>query len=156
MVTRTLAGSALTLMLAFTGSAQPPTPQPPPGSPGAAAAPNAFRAKQVLGSKVLIQNNTAVGTVDDIVISDAGEVEYLVVNNDGKYTTVPWSAAAFNYEQRVATVNIAPAQYNVIPTYTATTYPQFFAPAYRSEVYKFYGLTPGQQRRMERREIRRP
>src|SRR5438874_6268780 len=151
MVIRTLTGSALILLLAFTGSAQPPVPQPPPGSPGAAGTPNAFRAKQILGSKVLIQNNTAVGTVDDIVLSDAGEVEYLIVINDGKYVTVPWSAATYNYQQRVATVNIAPEQFKVIPTYTATTYPQFFTPEYRTQVYKYYGVTPGQMRRMERR-----
>ena len=32
-----------------------------------------------------------------------------------------WGAAAYNYEQRVAIVNITPAQFKVIPTYTATT-----------------------------------
>jgi hypothetical protein len=31
-----------------------------------------YRAKQVLGTKILIQGDTAIGTVDDIVFDDAG------------------------------------------------------------------------------------
>ena len=35
--------------------------------------------------------------------------------------------------------------------FTATQYPAFAAPAYRTQVYQLYGLTPGQQRRAIRR-----
>ena len=48
-------------------------------------------------------------------------------------------------------MNITVDQFKVVPTYTATTYPAWFTPTYRSEVYKYYGLTPGQFRRIERR-----
>ncbi|HEY2910548.1 MAG TPA: PRC-barrel domain-containing protein, partial [Gemmataceae bacterium] len=44
-----------------------------------AVMPHSIRAKQVIGAKVNIQNNVAIGTVDDIVLSDAGDVEYLIV-----------------------------------------------------------------------------
>ena len=40
--------------------------------------------------------------------------------------------------------------YKTIPTYTTTSYPDFFAPAYRTTTYKYYGLTPGQLRRLNR------
>ena len=97
-----------------------------------------------------------MGTVEDIVLSDEGVVDYLIVSNDGKLVTVPWDAAKFDFGKRMATVNIAPERFQQIPTYTTTNYPNFYAPAYRTEVYKAYGLTPGQQRRLERRQERRP
>jgi hypothetical protein len=130
-------------------AAQPPAAQPP--ASGSEPAPAAVRAKQVLGTKVSIQGNISIGTVEDIVFSDAGQVEYLVVNNEGKLVTVPWSAATFNFEKQTAVVNLSAAQFKAVPTFTVTTYPAFFAPTYRAEVYKLYGLTPGQLRRLERR-----
>jgi hypothetical protein len=154
MTKKALFLSVLGLMMVATADAQPPVPQPPPGSP--TAAPVAYRAKQILGAKVLLQGNATAGTVDDIVFDDAGNVEYLIVVDNGMYRTVPWAAAKYNLDQRTAVVNITPDQYKVIPTYTTTTYPQFFTPTYRTTTYKYYGLTPGQLRRIERREGIRP
>lgn len=151
---------AITLGGAATAVADPPPPtraaaaQPSGTDPN--ALPRPLRAKQLIGTKISMQNNTSIGTVDDIVLSDSGEVEYLIVANaDGKLVTVPWSAAIFNPVQRTAVVNITPEQYKAIPSYSTTTYPDFFAPTYRTETYKYYGLTPGQLRRMERR-LNRP
>ena len=96
----------------------------------------------MLGTKVNIQGNVNIGTVEDIVFDDAGQVEYLVVDNGGKLVSVPWEAAKFNFQQRTATLNITQEQFRTIPTYTVQTYPQFFTPAYRTQVYKYYGMTP--------------
>jgi hypothetical protein len=74
-----------------------------------------------------------------------------VANN--KLVTVPWQAVKFNLDKRVATVHIGQKQYQQIPTYTPQTYPTFFAPAYRTQVYGYYGLTPGQERRAARRGV---
>jgi hypothetical protein len=146
--------SVLTLTLAATADAKRPAPPQPAGS--LAAAPVAYRAKQILGSKVLLQGNAAAGTVDDIVFDDQGNVEYLVVVDNGQYRTVPWAAAKYNLDQRVAVVNVTAEQYKVVPVFTAQTYPNFYAPDYRTQVYKYYGMTPGQLRRIERREGLRP
>jgi len=140
------AAFALTLGAVGLSYAQPPVTSTAPGSD-----PSAYRAKEILGAKINIQNNTAIGTVDDIVFSSAGDVEYLIVNNDGKFVTVPWAAITFNAAQKSAVVDLTPEQYKVIPTYSATTYPQFLTPTYRTEIYKTYGLTPGQFRKIERR-----
>ncbi len=108
-----------------------------------------YRAKEVLGSKIMI-GTTSVGTVDDIVFDDAGNLEYLIVDNGGKLTTVPWEAATFDVAKKQAVLSITPDQFKVIPTYTVTTYPSFYTPAYRTEVYKHYGVTPRELRRIER------
>lgn len=113
--------------------------------------PQEYRVKNILGTKVSIQGDISIGTVDDIVFSDDGYVEYLIVNNEGQMRTVPWAAAKFNFERKTATVNITQSQYQSVPTFTADRYPTFFAPAYRQEIYRFYGLTPRDMRRFDRR-----
>ncbi len=110
-----------------------------------------YRAKQIIGSQVGLDGNASVGTVDDIVLDENGNVDYLIVMvADKKLITVPWDAASFNVEKRVATVRITPKQFQEIPTYTVDHYPVFSAP-YRTQVYKYYGLTPAQERRVIRR-----
>ncbi len=113
---------------------------------------NQFRAKQVLGMKITFKGDSAaVGTVDDLVFDDAGNLEYLIVDNGGKLTTVPWEAAMFDVEKKTAWLSISPDQYKVIPTYSTTTYPNFYTPTYRTEIYKSYGLTPRELRILRRR-----
>lgn len=110
-----------------------------------------YRAKRILGTGVQIEGNISIGTVDDIVFRDDGIVEYLVVLNEGKLISIPWEAAKFNFEKKTATVGITREQYKLIPTFTIETYPRFFTPEYQIQTYKFYGLTPGQERRLERK-----
>jgi hypothetical protein len=146
-----LRSTSAALLLAVGGLALAADP-PKPGVPPAPAAVPTFRAKQVLGTKIMIQNNTAIGTVDDIVFDEAGNLDYLIVaTSDSKLITVPWDAAKFDLEKKTGVVNITPEAYKTIPTYTVTTYPQFYTPAYRTDIYKVYGLTPRELRRLERR-----
>jgi sporulation protein YlmC with PRC-barrel domain len=111
-----------------------------------------YRAKQILGARVNLEGNNSVGTVDDIVLDENGNVDYLIVaNQDDKLVTVPWDAARFNVEKRIAVVNIPQQKFRQAPTYTVDQYPVFSAPAYRTQVYRYYGLTPHEQRRAIRR-----
>jgi len=112
------------------------------------------RARSILGSKVSISGGRSAGTVEDIVMSNDGVVEYLVVSDGGRLRTVPWEATRFDYGRRAATIDIAPERFEKIPTYTTERYPNFYAPTYREQVYKYYNLKPGQQRRLERQEKR--
>ncbi|MDB5340773.1 MAG: PRC-barrel domain protein [Planctomycetaceae bacterium] len=144
-------GSALVLVATLV-SANFVSAQAPAAKPAGASSGQVFRAKQVIGSQVNIEGDASVGTVDDIVLDDHGNVDYLIViNADNKLVTVPWDAAAFNIEKRIATVRIAPKVYQQIPTYTTEQYPTFAAPTYRTQIYKYYGITPGAERRAVRR-----
>jgi hypothetical protein len=161
MLKRSLfAGSVLAAGVAFLVAQQPPPPATPaaPAQPGQPATTKTYRAKELLGTKMSIEGNTNVGTVDDIVFSDEGVIQYLIVTTaDNKLFTVPWDAAKFDWAKRTAVIPINQERFRTIPTYTVETYPQFYTPAYRTEIYRVYGLTPGQERRLERqlrREIR--
>ena len=148
MFRKLLASAALVALATTTAFAQVPAT----GSPAPVKGANSqFRAKQILGSQIMIQGNTAVGTVDDLVFDEAGNLEYLVVENAGKLSTVPWEAAKFDLEKKMAVLPLTVAQYNLIPTYTTTTYPSYYTPAYRTQMYKFYNLTPRELRRIDRR-----
>ncbi len=148
MFRKLLASAALVALATTTAFAQVPAT----GSPAPVKGANSqFRAKQILGSQIMIQGNTAVGTVDDLVFDEAGNLEYLVVENAGKLSTVPWEAAKFDLEKKMAVLPLTAAQYNLIPTYTTTTYPSYYTPAYRTQMYKFYNLTPRELRRIDRR-----
>lgn len=111
-----------------------------------------FRAKQILGFKVFIQGDMAVGSVDDIVIDDHGNVDYLIVaTSENQLLTVPWDAVRLHPGKRLAVVHISQAAFQKVPTYTAKQYPVYTAPTYRTQVYQHYGLTPSQERRVIRR-----
>jgi hypothetical protein len=114
------------------------------------------RAKSILGAKVNVKGDTNVGTVEDIVLSSEGVVDYLIVSQEGKMTTVPWDASTFDYEKRTAVISIPIETYRKIPTYSADRYPNFYAPTYREQIYGYYGMKPGAARRLERRLDRRP
>ena len=111
-----------------------------------------YRAKQLLGAAVSIEGDASVGTVDDIVLDNQGNVDYLIVGNDeGKLVTVPWDATQFSAEKRTARVRIAPKRFREIPTYSVQEYPLFSTPNYREQVYQYYGLTVPEVRRQVRK-----
>lgn len=153
MLSNIVRGSALAAFLfAATATAQQPIPQPIPQPVPGSVAVKSYRAKEVLGTKVSLKDGTsAAGIVDDLVFDEGGNLEYMIVENGGKLYTVPFDAATFDPAKKVAILPITVEQYRVIPTYTTTTYPTFYAPAYRSEVYKVYGLTPRDLRILRRR-----
>jgi len=93
--------------------------------PGTGSPTTGVRAKSLLGTTVTLQGGTRAGTIEDIVLSNDGVVDYLIVSEGGKLVTVPWDAVNFNYQKRTATINLAPEQYRRIPTYTTTEYPQY-------------------------------
>lgn len=117
-----------------------------------APARQSHKAKSVLGSKVSIQEGLVIGTVDDIIFNDDGYIDYLVVLNEGKYVLVPWEAAKFDFAKRTASVEITPERFREVPTFTQERWPNVYDPAYRVQVYGYYGLKPGAERRLERRE----
>lgn len=139
-------GSALIIVAAIAGSSLVTADDKSPAS-----SPH-YRAKQILGSKVSIDGKMEVGIVDDIVLDEHGNVDYLIVVNEdnNKLVTVPWDATRFNAEKRSAVVRIAPEKYKRIPTYTIEQYPLFSTPTYRTQTYKYYGLTPAAERRLMR------
>jgi len=142
---------ALIVGLGMTGVANAQARAKPEARDDQPAEASNYRAKEILGAKVHIEGDKMVGTVDDIVLDDAGNVDYLIVLMSNKeLVSVPWDAASFEPKQRTAKVAISPEKFEKVPTYTTEKYPTF-TPQYRTDTYRYYGLTPGQTRRAVRR-----
>lgn len=144
------ATSALTLTVA---QADPPVGANPTGpAVDVAGTPNAsggvsYRAKELIGATVTLEGGTSAGTIEDIVIEDNGNVEFVIVSIANKQlVAIPWAAARYDATQRVIFVNIAPERFRQIPTFVVGRYPVFTAPAFRTQVYGFFNLQAGQRR----------
>lgn len=117
--------------------------------------PRPLRASQVIGSKVSVQDGTGVGTVSDIVLSEGGDVEYMIVSHDGQMKTVPWRAARYDEQKRSAVIQVTPQAYQQVPTYTQQQYPNFYNPDYRNRTYQQYNVEPQPLRRMLNNEVQK-
>jgi|GEM_PF-3030422 len=104
--------------------------------------------KQILGANFLVEDEKIAGTVDNVIVDENGNVDFLVVVNRNNYfVTVPWDIARFNIERRTVFVPITEARFLQAPIYTSEHYPNYSAAAYRNQVYRFFGLTPARERR---------
>jgi sporulation protein YlmC with PRC-barrel domain len=119
-----------------------------------AAAGEARRATSIMGSTVTIRGGTSVGKVEDIVFNNDDYIEYLVVAEGGKNVLIPWQAAKYDIGKRAVTVDVAVDRYREIPTFARDRWPNVYDPEYQQKIYGYYGLRPGQERRIERRQNR--
>jgi hypothetical protein len=113
------------------------------------------RASSIIGARVSIQGDVAIGKVEDLVLNQNGTVEYLVVLNEDKYVLVPWAAAKLDPGQRTVVVEIRQEKFREVPTFTRESWPNFSDTQYIERINTYYGVKPGRDRRIERREDRR-
>jgi len=113
------------------------------------------RASSIIGATVRIHDNVTIGKVDDLVLDQNGTVEYLVVLNENKYVLVPWGAAKLDPAQRTVMVEIRQDKFREVPTFTRETWPNFSDTQYIERINTYYGVKPGRERRIERRDNRR-
>jgi PRC-barrel domain len=114
------------------------------------------RITEVIGARVTIQNNLSVGKVEDLVINENGCIDYLVVLNEDKYVLVPWTSADVSFERRAVAIEIAQERFREVPTFTRDRWPNLSDRAYVEKLNTYYGVRPGRERRIERRQDRRP
>ena len=113
------------------------------------------RASSIIGARVSIQGDVAIGKVEDLVLNQNGTVEYLVVLNEDKYVLVPWGAAKLDAGQRTVVVEIRQERFREVPTFTRESWPNFSDTQYIERIHTYYGVKPGRERRIERKDDRR-
>src|SRR5262245_59903667 len=60
----------------------------------------------VIGGGFVVDGGTRFGKVEDIVISHAGGIEFVVVGYEDRYYPIPWSVVSVNFSERVIAVDI--------------------------------------------------
>jgi PRC-barrel domain len=114
------------------------------------------RVTQVIGTQLVLRDNASIGKIEDIVLSEDGCVEYLVVSYSEKYVLVPWSVAKVDVQRKVVAVDIAKDRFMEVPTFSRDQWPSFQDGQYIEKVRTIYNVpAAGPERRQERREERR-
>jgi hypothetical protein len=114
------------------------------------------RVTQLIGTQLVVRDNASVGKIEDIVLSEDGCVDYLVVSYDSKNVLVPWSVAKVDVQRKVVAVDIAKDRFMEVPTFSRDQWPNFQDRQYIERVRTIYNVpATGPERRQERREERR-
>ena len=127
---------AFGLVLAASGLAQAQVTTTETVTTTTTTTPPALRVSQILGSNVHLRGNR-YGTVEDMVLNEAGGVDYLVVATGGHVVMLPWSAAQVNGVQRVVTYDVAPATVQPLLVERAA-WPRVIAPEYVGRVGRIF------------------
>lgn len=98
------------------------------------------RVTTVMKSKVIIQDDEPAGQVVDFVFSDGGCIEYIVASYEDEYYVIPYSAATMRYGQNIVFVDITPTQFRDVQFFGANNWPDFYASAYRQQVFTAFGV----------------
>jgi hypothetical protein len=148
-------------------AAQPPRPRPEPREERRqeriqerqerqyGAVTEVRRISSIIGSSIFVQGDRSVGKIEDLVLSENGCVDFLVVFHEGKFVLVPWNAARVDFERRSIFLEIPREKFMEVPTFAKDQWPNLHDNRYVEKLYTFYGLPPGHERKFERREHER-
>jgi hypothetical protein len=116
------------------------------------------RVSAVIGTSVVLREKASLGKIEDIVLSEEGCVEYLVVAYQEKFILVPWVATQVDFERRTVLVDIEKERFKEVPTFTREKWPDFSDTKYIEKIHTFYGTKPGHRGRPEekREEKKKP
>jgi hypothetical protein len=101
------------------GRGTPVDSKQPNGAPRSSA--GILRSSAIIGSTANFQGGTALGTVSEVVFSDSGCVEYVVVSYQNRFVPVPWMAMTYDSGDRTFMLRIDQAQLGQIPTFVQFT-----------------------------------
>src|SRR5689334_8778059 len=110
----------------------------------------------VMGDNVVVSDGGTVGKVEDIVLSENGCVDYVVVSYENKYVLVPWGVTTWNVQDRTLRVNITKDRFTQVPTFTRDRWPSLTDSQYIGQVRTAFGVTESGYRGDRREGDRRP
>jgi len=96
------------------------------------------RVSTLIGSPVRLQGGDQYGKIEDIVLNDAGCVEYVVISHDSDYILVPWTVTTVNYEERVIIVDTTPQKLAPL-VFTRDNWPNPSDPQFTQRIQQVFG-----------------
>jgi hypothetical protein len=113
------------------------------------------RVSSVIGASVQIEGGTAVAKVEDLVISDDGCIDFVVVRYEERFVPIPWSLATVEFDQRIVTVDITRERFAQAPSFAGNGWADLRGDQFTGKVRSFFG--DGKRRDSEKiRPERRP
>jgi hypothetical protein len=110
------------------------------------------RVSAVVGGNVEFSAGGSVGKIEDIVISDTGCIEYIVVVYHDRYVPIPWTVATVNFADRVVVIDIDEERFREVPTFTKDEFAVLSETDFTTKVHKSFNIDSA---RREDRETRR-
>ncbi len=97
----------------------------------------------VIGKKVKDHQGRVIGTVKNIVLTDEGCVQYVILSGEArrsrdKLYPVPWTVFSTNDRREYYTVRINEDALREAPSFTTSSWPDFSAPTWSTNVTNFY------------------
>jgi hypothetical protein len=119
------------------------------------------RAGELMGQTVVSQQGNEIGTIDELVISENGQVEYIVLSRGGTLgiggvlVPVPWEAANLQWDQEndQLRADITEQQLEGAPTFDGDNWAQITAPDYEQQVHSYFGTEPRQDQRFQSPQV---
>jgi len=119
------------------------------------AATDIRRISSVVGARVLAQGDLTVGTIEDVVFSEDGCIDFLVVAREDKFVLVPFRAARLDFEHRRAFIELPRERFMQVQSFTKDRWPNISDRRFVENLRTTFGLPPGQERKIEKRESER-
>lgn len=110
------------------------------------------RVSAVVGGTVQISGGTSVGEIADIVITDDGCIDYVVVMYNDRYVPIPWAVTTVRFDDRVILVDIDQDRFDAIPTFTRNEFHVLADVEFTKKISKSFEST---RRTREKTETRR-
>jgi len=101
------------------------------------------RISDIMKSKVVIQDNQPAGEIVDVVYNDGGCIDYFVAAYDNQQYVVPFDAVQYRAADRMAFIDIAPAQFRQVSFFAPNRFPNIYAPNFRNQVFASFNVRGG-------------
>jgi hypothetical protein len=97
------------------------------------------RISTVIGGSVQFAGGGNVGKIEDIVISDTGCIEYIVVAYHDRYVPIPWTVSTVVFDKRIVTIDMDQARFEEVPTFSRDEFTLLVQVDFRDKVHTFFG-----------------
>ena len=123
---------------------------------GQAGMQQAHRANNLMGKEVVGQGGERLGTVEDLVVDQQGQISFVVLSSadDNKLRPILFKSLSGDPQQDQLTANIDKQRFSNAPSFEKGEWQQVLSPEWESNVYGYYGEESGAGGMMQHQQQR--
>ncbi len=114
------------------------------------------KVSDLMGQKVVDQNGQELGSVDNMIVGNNGQVQYIILSRGGvlgvggTLVPVPWDAANLRTQGDQLVASISKQKLDSAPTFSGDNWAQISQPGYEQQLNSYYGSQQQQGQQQER------
>ncbi|RJP26810.1 MAG: PRC-barrel domain containing protein [Candidatus Abyssobacteria bacterium SURF_5] len=104
------------------------------------------RLEDLIGQRVVSQQGQNLGTVEDLVLSENGQIRYIILSRsmiqgfEDKVAAIPWNAAQPSIQPNALMVNISQSKLNSAPHFSQNQLSNLESPQMQHRINSYYGV----------------